>query len=305
MQIQDIKNRLTLQQVLTHYGLKPNKNHHIKCPFHDDKNPSMRIYPGTNTTFCFSSNCSANGKPIDTIDFIMKMENLTKHEAIMKAKQLLGVETKNTQELSRVAVLTKAFNYFKKALTNSKNARDYLAKRHLSTNLEIGYNSGSFHQGCTPHFINSCVQHGLLKPIRENQYTAFAKGSLVFPLKNNQNQITSLYFRSINDQTKAQHFYLKNRSGLYPYYPPEHTKKLILTESIIDAATLLQNKSITSEYQVLATYGTNGLLLEHLKAIENLPHLTEVILWMDGDEAGDKAITKNKETLSRLLHNKI
>ncbi len=98
---------------------------------------------------------------------------------------------------------------------------------------------------------------------------------------------------------------LKNRSGLYPHYPPEHTKKLILTESIIDAATLLQNKSITSEYQILATYGTNGLLLEHLKVIENLSHLTEIILWMDGDEAGDKAITKNKKTLTRLLHQKI
>ncbi len=199
MTITEIRSRLNIGQVLDYYNIIPNKNHHIKCPFHDDRNPSMRIYPETNTAFCFSSNCSANGKPIDTIDFIMKMEQITKHEAIMKAKQLLGVTTKNKpQELSRVAVLTRAFNYFKKALASSKPAKNYLMKRHLSMDLEIGYNSGSLHQGESTPFINSCVQHGLLKPIREHQYTTFAKGCIVFPLKNAAHQITSLYFRSIS-----------------------------------------------------------------------------------------------------------
>jgi hypothetical protein len=50
-----------------------------------------------------------------------------------------------------------------------------------------------------------------------------------------------------------------------PGYLKPETTKLILTESIIDAATLqLKGESEKlKEYQVLACYGTNGLTEEH------------------------------------------
>ena len=70
MEIQDIKQRLSILLVLEHYSLKPNRNKMINCPFHDDKNPSMQVYPETNTVFCFSGNCKMNGKAMDTIEFI-------------------------------------------------------------------------------------------------------------------------------------------------------------------------------------------------------------------------------------------
>jgi DNA primase len=59
MEIQDIKARLSIQTVLTHYGLKPNKHDMLNGPFHDDKNASLRIYPQTNTFNCFG--CGKNG----------------------------------------------------------------------------------------------------------------------------------------------------------------------------------------------------------------------------------------------------
>ena len=56
----------------------------ILCPFHDDKEPSLKIYPLTNTFYCFS--CGATG---DSIQFIEMYEKLTKHQAIEKAKTLV------------------------------------------------------------------------------------------------------------------------------------------------------------------------------------------------------------------------
>lgn len=96
MEIAEIKSRLSILQVLDHYGIKVNKNKMLCCPFHDDKNPSMQVYPETNTVHCFSGNCEHTGKAIDQIDFILYMENwnagrYTKHEAIQKAKKLIGV----------------------------------------------------------------------------------------------------------------------------------------------------------------------------------------------------------------------
>jgi energy-coupling factor transporter ATP-binding protein EcfA2 len=89
-----------------------------------------------------------------------------------------------------------------------------------------------------------------------------------------------------------RHFYLQNRSGLYPSYPKSETQKLILTESIIDAASLLQQEEIKSKYEILSLYGTNGFTEEHQTAIRKLKHLTEIIFFLNGDEPGNKAVGK-------------
>src|SRR5271157_1549161 len=88
MEISEIKRRLSILTLLNHYGLKPDKNYRLRCPFHPDKTPSLQVYPKTNTWTCFSSNCSAGSG--DQIDFIMHMEKCTKHEAILKAQGFTG-----------------------------------------------------------------------------------------------------------------------------------------------------------------------------------------------------------------------
>ncbi len=301
MEIQNIKNKLTIAQVLHYYHLKPDKNLRLCCPFHDDKTPSMQVYYKTHTAFCFSSNCKTHGKAIDALDFIMMMENVTKHEAIKKAVEMIGGETKPMDELTRSAVLMKMFTYFKNAIPNSPQAKDYIKSRHLDhEKMEIGYNSGQFHHGTRrdEDLINSCIKYGLLLDLNtkgrtgEAAYSPFGKWCIVFALRNKQNQITGLYFRSTLTEKEQRHFFLKDRQGLYPSYPKAETKKLILTESIIDAATLMMIESIKSNYEILALYGTNGLTDEHQKAIKELKELDEIIFFLNGDEPGIKAVQK-------------
>lgn len=70
MEILEIKSRLSILTVLENYGLKPNRHNQIKCPFHKDDKPSMKIYTETNTFNCFG--CGANG---DVIEFIQRKES--------------------------------------------------------------------------------------------------------------------------------------------------------------------------------------------------------------------------------------
>ena len=90
MTIQEIKARLSIEQVLRHYGITINRNGHIQCPFHDDKKASMKVYLETNTAFCFAGSCPTHERSVDVIDFMMYMEKCSKHEAILKAKDLAG-----------------------------------------------------------------------------------------------------------------------------------------------------------------------------------------------------------------------
>src|SRR5690242_17915240 len=136
MEIAEIKQQLSIAQVLDHYGLKSDRNRMLCCPFHDDKTPSMQVYAETNTVFCFSSSCKLHGKAIDQIDFILHRENLTKHEAILKAQSLLGRtevhQTPFEKPAFGEATAGKLFKVFQTNLKKSEYARAYLQNRNIS-----------------------------------------------------------------------------------------------------------------------------------------------------------------------------
>ena len=304
MEIQDIKSNLSLAQILQHYGLKP-KNNMLNCPFHEDKTASLQVNLEKHFYKCHA--CGAKG---DQIQWVQDYEKISKHEAIVKCEQLANNqepvvwETKKTidiSQLQKTTFLEIMFKSFRKGLMNSQPAKDYCKKRNLDhTKLEISFNSGQFHHGerRTEELINNSLAVGLLldnglkTSTGEIAYSIFGKYSLVFALKNKENEIVSFYFRSVLEEQKAKHFYLKNRQGLYPNYPNPKTKKLILTESIIDCASLLQIDEVVKNYSIIACYGTNGLNEEIQKAILELTELEEIIFAFDNDDAGKEAVNK-------------
>ena len=307
MEISDIKQRLSILMVLQHYNLKPDRNNHIKCPFHEDDKPSCRIYHDTNTFHCFG--CGATG---DVIEFIMLMEKCTKHDAIMKAKQLCGISGPIKTEklkskptpINGTEILTKAFTHFARSLNaKPKKAIAYLESRKLNHKaLSIGYDAGTLHKA--KDIINKqkqeYLQAGLLKPDkfgRENSFYTRFNNCIVFPLLDKNGNIKSFYGRHIE---KGHHYLEGEHKGLYPKYPGQETTRLILTEAIIDAATLLQIPELTKEYGILALYGTNGFTSEHAEAVKELKELKEIILFFDGDQAGTDATKEIAAELKQL-----
>jgi len=145
------------------------------------------------------------------------------------------------------------------------------------------------------------IDAGLTAKTGDKAYKVFGKGCIVFALKNRQHQVSGLYFRSVTNNDTAKHYYLKDRQGIYPGYPKAETTKLILTEAVIDAATLLQIPAITESYSIVTAYGTNGLNQEIKTAIQELPQLEEIIFAFDADEAGQAAVTKYTAELHEML----
>ncbi|MFN0080913.1 MAG: toprim domain-containing protein [Ferruginibacter sp.] len=348
MEITDIKSKLTLSTVLSHYNLKPDKNLRLNCPFHQDKTPSLQVYYKTHTAYCFSSNCKTHGKSIDVIDFVLHKENCNKATAILKAVEILNyyegkvnhqhnlsrqsgepiqINEAATLTVSKELFLQNMFTYFKNAVHNSKPAQEYIKQRGLdAVKIEVGYNTAQFHhvgrfvksvnsdseayRKKQSALINNCVAIGLLAPWgvnnrkpEEQAYKAFGKECICFALRNQGSHITGLYFRSTTNNSDQKHFYLKESEGLYPSYPVPQTEKLIIAESIIDAASLLQIEAIAKQYTILAAYGTNRLNDEMQTAIKELQQLKEIIFAFDNDEAGRQAAIKYATQLKEFLPN--
>lgn len=262
MTIEEIKENLSIHQVLEYYQIRP-KNGMISCPFHEDNTPSMQVFEDSNTVRCYSGNCDKSNQVIDVIDFIMYKEELTKHQAILKSMALSGIEKsiKRVNEYQSLPMdrLEEVFTKMKSNLRQSKHAREYAQGRSLDyENLEIGYNGRTY--------------KGL-------------KNCLVFPLRDKDSKIVSFYGRSIKDKG---HYYLKDRRGLYPHYPDPETKILLLTESIIDTASILPIPLPLKSYSLLSCYGVNGFTEEHRQSVRELPNLEEVIIIYDNDESGEK-----------------
>ncbi|GAL87780.1 hypothetical protein MYP_5011 [Sporocytophaga myxococcoides] len=309
MEIPEIKESLAIGTVLEYYGLKPDKSHRLNCPFHEDKTPSMQVYHKTDTAYCFSANCTTHGRSLDVIEFIMYKEQCSKGEAINKAKSLAGQssrpqsskavkpETETVKSnLARIAVLGKVMSEARHNLQRSSKGQAYCKERNLDyEKYEIGSLEERYHRNWNAALKASALEIGLLTEQENKSLSPVLRNCLVFPIRNKSGQIVNLYGRSI---TRKNHYYLKGRhQGLYPCYPKAETQRLIVTESIIDAATLAQY--ITDEsYGILACYGTNGFTAEHEEAIKALKGLEEIIFFFDGDEAGRAGAERISEILN-------
>lgn len=279
MEIQEIKSRLSITQALDHYGLHPDRNHMLRCPFHNDKTPSLQIYPQTNTYCCFSSNCTAATG--DVIEFIRLMEKTTKHEAILKAISMISANHPTQPPETNYG---KLFKVFEGNLKKSEKAQNYLKGRSLnSVALEVGFNGTAWPQ------MKECV---------------------IFPLKDRDDKIVSLYGRSINARDIGRHYYSKDRKGLYPRWPRFNAQTLVLTESVIDAASLYQwyhseRNVLPKNANLLACYGTNGFTQDHEQSVRELKHLQEAIIFFDGDEAGREGAQRLAEKLQKIVNCKL
>ena len=72
-----VKQSVTTRQAAEHYGIRVGRNGMCVCPFHDDKNPSMKV---DRRFHCFG--CQADGDVIDCPLCEKSLRNCTAPEAV-------------------------------------------------------------------------------------------------------------------------------------------------------------------------------------------------------------------------------
>ena len=79
-----VKQSITVREAAQMYGIEVNRSGMACCPFHDDKNPSMKL----NEEYFYCFGCGATG---DAIDFTARLYNLSPKEAAEKLAQDFGL----------------------------------------------------------------------------------------------------------------------------------------------------------------------------------------------------------------------
>lgn len=191
------------------------------------------------------------------------------------------------EEKTEIELLELVYKYASNGLRvdKSKRAKNWLKERKLSMDISMAcFNSGQLHHRKAKEFKEALERIGFMKVSNYASncdslpYTVFGTFSIMFPLRNRKNEIVNFYAVGIKNG-KSAHL---NHEGLYPAYPHEVTKRLFITDTVLDAATILESRILDNREAVMALH--DGVVLEHhVEVIKGLKNLSEII-----------QVTKNK-----------
>lgn len=89
---QVIRDSVTMEQIISLYGYKA-KHGFMVCPFHGDKDASLKIYPGSGGWHCFG--CNRGGS---VVDFVMEHENCDFRTAVIAIDKALHMDLADPRE---------------------------------------------------------------------------------------------------------------------------------------------------------------------------------------------------------------
>lgn len=86
MDLDEIKNRINIIDLVNDFGLKIYRNNFIKSIYKEEKKPSMKLYPNTNSYCDYSTGTSG-----DVIKLFMDYERIDFKEALQRLKEKAGI----------------------------------------------------------------------------------------------------------------------------------------------------------------------------------------------------------------------
>ncbi len=301
---------------------KRGRNYWACCPFHMEKTPSFAVNEMEQFYHCFG--CGESG---DVITFVQKYENMTYVEAVKKLAQDANIPlpslVDNSEELEKLRQREKvlqalkfAKEYYCDCLSKDNGcAKNYILKRGFTSDIVnyfgIGY-SKDWH-GLIDFLHSKGVNDetmslaGLVEKSEKtgNLYDVFAT-RVTFPIFNQFGDCIGFTARTL----EANPEYVKYRNStqtlvfdkskvVYNIHTIRELRKsqqldyVIICEGTVDVIAMFK----AGFKNTVACMGT-AITTYHATAIKRLAN--KVVLCLDGDSAGQKAMYKAIDVLSSV-----
>jgi DNA primase catalytic core len=322
-EVERLKREVSVQRLAEARGIKLTRHGADllgKCPFHDDRTPSLVITPAKNLWHCLGA-CNVGGT---AIDWVMRANGVSFRHAVelLRADHLPlaadpihpvkhGTVRKLPPPVARDAddrmLLLQVMDYYNETLKQSPEAMKYLSSRGLQSseiidrfklgfaNRTLGYRLPAKNRAAGAEMRGRLQSLGIL---RESGHEHF-NGSLVIPVLSSSGEVVEMYGRKITANLREgtpNHLYLPGaHRGVWNEDALIASKEIILCESLIDALTFWS----AGIRNVTASYGVNGFTADHRAAFAQ--HGTErVYIAYDRDEAGDSSAVQLSEELMQM-----
>jgi DNA primase len=320
-EIERLKREISIERLVTGFGVELKRtgaNLAGRCPFHEDRTPSLIVTPKTNLWAC-KGKCNMGGS---TIDWVMKTQGVSfRHAAELLRAEHPSLAAGNGRVVRQATTvklpspilldandqhsLRDVVRFYHDTLKQSPEALRYLQGRGLThpemvdhfklgfANRKLGLTLPAKNRKAGAELRGRLERLGIL---RETSGHEHMNGSVVFPIFDLDGNVLGMYGRKITEGLRPGtplHLYLPGpHRGVWNEEALVASKEIILCESIIDALTFW----CAGYRNVTASYGVNGFTEDHRAALKK--HGTErVMIAYDRDEAGDKAAAELAEEL--------
>jgi DNA primase catalytic core len=248
-ELERIKQSVDLVALVESRGIKlkkTGKSYKALCPFHEEKTPSFTVTPSKGLWHCFGC-----GKGGDAIRFVELMDGVTFPEAVQRlngehipviahaAHETLAPTISPAQ---RAKLLNRVAGFYHQRFLDQHEGLHYLTQvrglqnASLFKSYRIGYADGALLEAL-PNDDESRALFKQLGVLTDKGRELFT-GCVVFPLFDEHGNVVNLYGRRLEDG-EYNHFYLPPPRGLWNYQAAKRSPSLLLTESVIDALTLI------------------------------------------------------------------
>ena len=145
-----VKQFVTVREAAERYGIEVKRGGMACCPFHDDKNPSMKL----NEEYFYCFGCGATG---DVIDLTARLYNLSPKEAAEKLAQDFGLiyDSQAPPRRNYVRQKTEAQKFQENRDHAFRVLADYF---HLLRKWEAGYTPKTQEEPMHPRFLEAVQQ---------------------------------------------------------------------------------------------------------------------------------------------------
>ena len=145
-----VKQSVTVREAAERYGIEVKRGGMACCPFHDDKNPSMKL----NEEYFYCFGCGATG---DVIDLTARLYNLSPKEAAEKLAQDFGLiyDSQAPPRRNYVRLKTEAQKFQENRDHAFRVLADYF---HLLRKWEAGYTPKTPEEPMHPRFLEAVQQ---------------------------------------------------------------------------------------------------------------------------------------------------
>ena len=145
-----VKQSVTVREAAERYGIEVKRGGMACCPFHDDKNPSMKL----NEEYFYCFGCGATG---DVIDLTARLYNLSPKEAAEKLAQDFGLiyDSQAPPRRNYVRQKTEAQKFQENRDHAFRVLADYF---HLLRKWEAGYTPKTPEEPMHPRFLEAVQQ---------------------------------------------------------------------------------------------------------------------------------------------------
>lgn len=316
--INEIKYRNDIESVISQYVTLKRRGKNLVglCPFHGEKTPSFTVYPETSSFYCFG--CGVGG---DVFTFTGLIENLDYIESIKHLAEKSGVTLPDSgYDDSMLRLKNRIYDINKETgrffhshlLTDEgKWARDYLLGRGLSVSTIKHFGLGAApdswdalinHLKSKGYTIEEMLAANVIGKSNRGSYYDRFRRRVMFPIINIRGNVVGFSGRAMPGEDKQGGKYVntsdtpvyKKSNNLFGMnFAKNHcAERIILVEGNMDVITLHQAgfKNAVAPLGTAFTEEQANLLARYTK---------EVLLTMDADEAGQKAIKRASEILEK------